>query len=59
MRTNGKVVISSKVSLQEKNWDIIQIFRIRNGKLSYQETKNVAIYAFFSGKFLDVGIMLV
>ena len=27
---------------------------IRNVRLSYQETKNVAIYAFSSGKFLDI-----
>ena len=29
-------------------------FRIRNAKLSYKGTRNVAIYAFSSARFLDV-----
>ena len=29
-------------------------FRIRNAKLSYVRTRNVAIYVFSSGKFLNV-----
>ena len=40
-------MIRYKVSLQ------VQI-GIRNLRLSYQGTKNVAIYAFFSGKFQNV-----
>ena len=31
-------------------------FRIRNAKLSYQGTRNVAIYVFSSGKFLNVRV---
>ena len=42
------------MSLQEENWDIGRTFWIRNAKLSYQGTENVAIYAFSSGKFLNV-----
>ena len=30
--------------------------RIRNAKLSYEGTRNVAIYAFSSGKFLNVRV---
>ena len=31
-------------------------FRIRNAKLSYKGTRNVAIYAISSGKFLNVRV---
>ena len=31
-------------------------FRLRKLRLSYQGTKNVAIYAFSSGKFLNMGV---
>ena len=31
-------------------------FRIRNAKLSYKGTRNVAIYAFSLGKFLNVRV---
>ena len=31
-------------------------FRIRNAKLSYKGSRNVAIYAFSSGKFLNVRV---
>ena len=42
------------MSLQVENWDILRIFWIRNAKLSHKGTENVAIYAFSSGKFLNV-----
>ena len=42
------------MSLQVENWYICRTFCIRNAKLSYYGTENVAIYAFSSGKFLNV-----
>ena len=63
MQTNDKVLIFSHVnqwqSVQWANKYKILIlnshFRLRKLRSSYQGTKNVAIYAFSSGKILDVG----
>ena len=44
-----------KMSMKIQHWDIISILRREMPKFAYCGTKNVAIYAYSSGKFLDYG----
>ena len=52
MEANDKVmsVLASKRLGQYSN------FRSKNAKMSYERTRNVAIYAFSLGKFLNVRV---
>ena len=50
MQANDKVLTASKRLGHFSN------FRFRNAKLSYYRTRNVAIYAFSLGKFLNVTV---
>ena len=52
MKANDKVLSVSA----SKRLGHYSNFRIRNAKLSYKGTRNVAIYAFSSGKFLNVRV---
>ena len=47
-------MIKYQVSLHVQNLNVILIIGLGNPKLSEKGTTNVAIYAFFSGKFLNV-----
>ena len=47
-----KPMIKYQVSLHVQNLNFILILGSENSKLSEKGTTNVAIYAFFSGKFL-------
>ena len=49
-----KLMLKYQVSLHVQNLNFILILGSENSKLSEKGTTNVAIYAFFAGKFLDV-----
>ena len=42
------------MSLQVENWDILRIFGLEMLNCHIKGSENVAIYAFSSGKFLNV-----